>query len=158
MMGRTDHSKSRFSVEMLISGCAAVAAVLHWALSSEAYIFFQCWVRAVILWKGNPISCVKTFGTKACKLCAKERFAILNLTRKTPQMSINKNNEVYAPAATNQDSIGSISHALQVTPTFALTSPSRTKEHTDQLPLPQSTPLTHTSPSTTTVRMNYFPR
>jgi len=47
------------------------------------------------LWHGNPLSCVKTFGTRGCKLCSKERMAILNLTRKTPQMAINKCNEVY---------------------------------------------------------------
>lgn len=52
-------------------------------------------VKVEILWKGNPLSCVKTFGTKGCKLCNKERMAILNLTRKTPKMAINKCNEVY---------------------------------------------------------------
>ena len=52
-------------------------------------------VKVEILWKGNPLSCVKTFGTKHCKLCSKERMAILNLTRKHPEMAINKCNEVY---------------------------------------------------------------
>ena len=52
-------------------------------------------VKVEILWKGNPLSCVKTFGTKCCKLCSKERMAILNLTRKHPEMAINKCNEVY---------------------------------------------------------------
>ena len=52
-------------------------------------------VKVEILWKGNPLSCIKTFGTKCCKLCSKERMAILNLTRKHPEMAINKCNEVY---------------------------------------------------------------
>ena len=52
-------------------------------------------VSVNILWQGNPMSCVKTFGTPGCKLCSKERMAILNLTRKTPHLAINKCNEVY---------------------------------------------------------------
>ena len=52
-------------------------------------------VKIEILWQGNPMSCVKTFGTRACKLCSKERSAILKLTRKTPNLAINKCNEVY---------------------------------------------------------------
>ena len=52
-------------------------------------------VKIDLLWQGNPMSCVKTFGTRACKLCSKERSAILKLTRKTPHLAINKCNEVY---------------------------------------------------------------
>ncbi|KAL3903836.1 MAG: hypothetical protein SGARI_005202, partial [Bacillariaceae sp.] len=37
-----------------------------------------------ILWKGNPLNCVKTFSTGSCKLCSKERLAILKLTRLSP--------------------------------------------------------------------------
>ena len=29
--------------------------------------------KVELLWKGDPLACVKTFGTKRCKLCAKER-------------------------------------------------------------------------------------
>jgi len=32
-----------------------------------------------IIWQGNPISAVKTFTTKNCSLCAKERIAILKV-------------------------------------------------------------------------------
>jgi hypothetical protein len=42
-----------------------------------------------ILWQGTPLACVKTFGTSACKLCAKERLAILKLTQKMPHFAIN---------------------------------------------------------------------
>jgi hypothetical protein len=31
-----------------------------------------------ILWKGNPITTMKTYGTNHCALCMKERAAILN--------------------------------------------------------------------------------
>jgi predicted GIY-YIG superfamily endonuclease len=48
-----------------------------------------------ILWQGDPISCVKTFGTKSCKLCNQERLAILKLTRKTPTLAINTCTEIY---------------------------------------------------------------
>ena len=52
-------------------------------------------VKVEILWKGNPLSCVKTFGTRGCKLCAKERIEILKLVRLEPKKAINKNNEIY---------------------------------------------------------------
>ena len=48
-----------------------------------------------ILWQGDPLSCVKTFGTRGCKLCAKERYAIIKLTRETPNLAVNKCNEVH---------------------------------------------------------------
>ncbi len=41
------------------------------------------------------MSCVQTFGTRKCKLCAKERYEILKLTRNNPRMAINKCNEVH---------------------------------------------------------------
>ena len=37
-----------------------------------------------ILWKGNPLSCVKTFGTKNCKLCMQEKIEILKQVHKDP--------------------------------------------------------------------------
>jgi hypothetical protein len=52
-------------------------------------------LKVDILWSGNAMSCVKTFGTKSCKLCSKERMAILNLSRKHPDVAINKCSEVY---------------------------------------------------------------
>ena len=52
-------------------------------------------VKVDILWQGDPLSCVKTFGTRSCKLCAKERYAIIKLTRETPNLAINKCNEVH---------------------------------------------------------------
>lgn len=48
-----------------------------------------------ILWKGNPLAVVKTFGTNCCKLCAKERLEILKLTRRYPDLAINKCSEIY---------------------------------------------------------------
>ena len=54
-----------------------------------------------ILWKGNPVSCVKTFGTKKCKLCSKERIEILNSIYKDPTKTINKNNEIYGACRHN---------------------------------------------------------
>ena len=50
--------------------------------------------KTEVLWKGKPLSVVKTFGTKLCKLCAKERLAILKLCRKTKK-AINVCNEIY---------------------------------------------------------------
>jgi len=38
---------------------------------------------------------VKTFATKNCALCAKERIAILKQFRSNPQLLFNSNNEIY---------------------------------------------------------------
>jgi len=47
-----------------------------------------------IFWQGNPISVVKTFATKNCALCAKERLEILKQSRSNPQLLVNSNNEI----------------------------------------------------------------
>ena len=57
--------------------------------------------KVEILWHGNPLATVKTFGTSACKLCAKERLAILKLTRSTPHLAINRCNEIYGACRHN---------------------------------------------------------
>ena len=48
-----------------------------------------------IIWQGNPISAVKTFGTTNCTLCAKERLEIMKLSRYKPHLLINSCNEIY---------------------------------------------------------------
>ena len=52
-------------------------------------------LKVDILWQGKPLSTVKTFGTKSCKLCARERLEILKFTSKHPNLAINKCNEIY---------------------------------------------------------------
>ena len=52
-------------------------------------------IKVNILWQGDPLSCLPTFGTRTCKLCTKERYAIIKLTRMTPHLAINKCNEVH---------------------------------------------------------------
>ena len=48
-----------------------------------------------ILWMGNPLSTVGTFGTHNCKLCSEEKLAILfGFSRKNCKM-INKCGEIY---------------------------------------------------------------
>ena len=49
-----------------------------------------------VIWKGNPISCVKSFGKLNCTLCMKERLAILNALRdkEGKKKLINSNNEL----------------------------------------------------------------
>jgi hypothetical protein len=51
-------------------------------------------LKVEIVWKGNPIGCMKTFGSNSCNLCMKERLAILNMTRKNPKKLINSRNEI----------------------------------------------------------------
>jgi len=49
-----------------------------------------------ILWKGNPISCSKSFGKLNCSLCMKERLLILKaLGDNAEKRLINSNNELY---------------------------------------------------------------
>jgi hypothetical protein len=48
-----------------------------------------------IVWKGNAISTVKTFGSRSCKLCTQERLEILKATHRNKQKSINSRNEIY---------------------------------------------------------------
>jgi len=52
-------------------------------------------IKVDILWQGGPLSCLQTFGTRACKLCSKEWYAIIKLTCETPRLAINKCNEVH---------------------------------------------------------------
>jgi hypothetical protein len=50
-----------------------------------------------ILWQGNPISLMKSFGSSSCKLCMKERLLILDAikNRKKKKKIINSNSEIY---------------------------------------------------------------
>ena len=48
-----------------------------------------------ILWQGNPISAVKTFGKDHCVLCSKERFFIMEHTKFNSNKLINNNSEIY---------------------------------------------------------------
>jgi hypothetical protein len=52
-------------------------------------------IRCSILWQGNPINVVKTFGTSNCALCNKERIEILKQSKKDPKSLINSCNEIY---------------------------------------------------------------
>ena len=52
-------------------------------------------VKMEVLWQGDPISCMKSFGTNACSLCMRERVEILNQHRKDPNSLINSNTEIY---------------------------------------------------------------
>jgi hypothetical protein len=52
-------------------------------------------VRVEVLWKGNPISVMKTFGQVNCTLCMKERLAIVKAMRKEPHKLINSSTEIY---------------------------------------------------------------
>ena len=52
-------------------------------------------IKMDILWQGNPLSTVKTFGRRCCKLCARERLEILKFEAKNPGFGINKHDEVH---------------------------------------------------------------
>ena len=56
-------------------------------------------VEVKVIWRGNPISCVKSYGKLNCQLCMNERIAILENIRKGKKInkciSINSNSEIY---------------------------------------------------------------
>ena len=51
--------------------------------------------KVEVLWKGNIISCMKSFGKRSCKLCMKERMAILNMWETEPEKLINSRSEIF---------------------------------------------------------------
>ena len=48
-----------------------------------------------ILWQGNPLSTIKTFGTTNCILCNQERLHIFKWSRTHPDKLINNCSEIY---------------------------------------------------------------
>ena len=56
-------------------------------------------VEVEVLWKGNAISCGKSYGKLNCQLCMNERIAILENIREGKRLnrdiSINSNSEIY---------------------------------------------------------------
>ena len=52
-------------------------------------------VQISILWEGNAISCMKSFGTLTCRLCMAERLAILDKSRNDKENLINSCGEIY---------------------------------------------------------------
>ena len=48
-----------------------------------------------IIWKGNALSTMKTFGTRNCVPCAKERVAIVKHWWKDKKSLINSNTEIF---------------------------------------------------------------
>ena len=56
-------------------------------------------VRTEILWQGNPISCMKTFGTTSCCLCMKERILLYQAFKENKELKkleiINSASELY---------------------------------------------------------------
>ena len=58
-------------------------------------------ITCSIIWQGRPISTVKTFGSRNCALCARERLEILKQSRKDPNSIINSCNEIYGACRHN---------------------------------------------------------
>ena len=52
-------------------------------------------IKCDIMWQGNPISAVKTFGKISCVLCNKERLMIIKLSRSSPETIINSCSEIH---------------------------------------------------------------
>ena len=48
-----------------------------------------------IIWQGEPLTTIKTFATRGCILCTRERIAIIKAGRKEPEKLINTCSEIY---------------------------------------------------------------
>jgi len=66
---------------------------------SQSPFQFRDIIRAMqtfdILWQGNPLSLVKSFGTRECQLCSREKIEIIKWSRKEPETLINTCSEIY---------------------------------------------------------------
>ena len=90
-------------------------------------------ITCSIIWHDNPISAVKTFATKNCVMCAKERIAILKQSRSNPQLLVNSNNEISSGC---RHMPGFHRCAKQTTPSTDESGQSMTKEPAQQRKLP----------------------
>ena len=52
-------------------------------------------VKMDIIWQGDAISCMKSFGHLSCQLCMAERLAILKKAKEEPDKLINSRLEIY---------------------------------------------------------------
>ena len=52
-------------------------------------------IKCEILWQGNPISAVKTFGKNTCSLCNREQIEIIKISRSIPDILINSCLEIH---------------------------------------------------------------
>jgi hypothetical protein len=52
-------------------------------------------IKCEILWKGDPISVVKTFEKATCALCNRERLEIIKISRSTPDILSNSCSEIH---------------------------------------------------------------
>jgi hypothetical protein len=52
-------------------------------------------ISCSILWKGNPLTAVKSFGRNSCKLCNRERMTIVKACHKDAKGLINSRSELH---------------------------------------------------------------
>ena len=68
---------------------------INWRKGTVSQRLIRNSIDYSILWKGNPLSTVKTFGTAHCKLCAQERLEIMKRARYRSNTLINKKRDLY---------------------------------------------------------------
>ena len=55
----------------------------------------QSKVKVEIIWQGDAISCMKSFGQLNCCLCMQEQLEILKMSKQDPENLINSKLEIY---------------------------------------------------------------
>ena len=93
----TNNAKSSYSYSCDSNSFARHFAVHYLSLNSsrETKKFVRENTTIEILWKGNPISCLKNIGTTRCGLCMKERRAILTAWRGDKPNLLNAKNKIF---------------------------------------------------------------
>ena len=75
--------------------------IKHWGSPPSGLVQAQE-LDISIMWKGNALSTMKTFGTRNCVLCAKERVAIVKHWWKDKKTLINSNTEIFGGCRNNE--------------------------------------------------------
>eukprot|EP00957_Ditylum_brightwellii_P041569 3148463-Ditylum_brightwellii.AAC.1 len=63
--------------------------------------YFQAIIDFEIIWQANPISCVETFKTNACRLCTKEHLEIPKLPANPDNTLIDYGSELFGSCRHN---------------------------------------------------------
>ena len=71
------------------------ATLMNWRPGTVSARLVRNQTKYSILWQGNPLSTVQTFGTPSCKLCSKERLEIYKRARFKRATLINERTNLF---------------------------------------------------------------
>ena len=71
------------------------ATLMNWRPGTVTANLVRHQTKCSILWQGNPLSTVQTFGTPSCKLCNKERLEICKRAKFKRAMPMNERTDLF---------------------------------------------------------------